>query len=104
MTKDIVDVIIGEMLFDRYDVYASLTGVKALKVFKPFEDADLVNDAEGKDVDTEDYDVKIASSHCSDLALGYIFCGCSFCMASRLVDVTKSVSETGCSSTCMEGK
>lgn len=76
----------------------------ALKVFNLFVEVDKVGDAEGEDVNVETYEVNIASSGYFDLVPGYHSCGCSFRMASRLVDVTKSLSKMGCLSRCMEGK
>jgi hypothetical protein len=104
INKDIVDVIIGDILFDPDDVDASPTRARALEIFKLFEDADRTDGAGGADVNIEAYEVKIASSRCFDLVLGYVSCGSSFRTTSRLVDFTKSVSRMGCFSGCTEGK
>jgi hypothetical protein len=94
INKDIVEVIIGDMLFDPDDADASPTRARALEIFKLFEDADRTDGAGGEDVNVEAYEVKIASSRCFDLVLGYVSCGSLFRVTSRLVAVTKSCPES----------
>jgi hypothetical protein len=105
--QGIVDVIIGDMLFDPDDVDTAPTRARALEIFKLIVDPDRIDGGDG--VDGEDvqpvlYEVKIASSRCFDLVLGFVSCGSSFRMSSRLADVTKSVSNMGCFAGCTEGK
>lgn len=72
INKNTVDVIIGKRLFDPDDIDASLTHERALEVFNLFGDADYCEDAEREGVNVEAYEVKIASSRCFDLVLGYV--------------------------------
>lgn len=104
INKNIIGFIVGKMLFDSDYVDASLTGMRALVVYKLFEDANWVDDAEEEDVNIENYEVKIASYRFFDVVLGYAPYGCSFQMASRLVENKQSVSKIGCFSGCTEWK
>lgn len=89
--RDIVEVIIGNLLFDPVDEETQCTREKALAVFKPFEDAvvrENASDAE-QDLNRDVYRVKISSVRRFKMVLGFISMGASFRSASRFVDVAR---------------
>jgi hypothetical protein len=92
VSKDIVDVIIGDMLFDPDDDASTSTREKALSVFVVHQDPNR-----------KDYQVKIRSARCFDLVVGFVAAGVSFRMASRLATHTQDVSKMGCFKRCSEG-
>lgn len=74
--KDIIEILIGEMLFDENDEDEQMTKERVLKMFtmKPMEDI---------------YTYKIKNLHLFHLCLQFIACGSSICLTSRLVNATK---------------
>ena len=103
--RDIVDVLIGELLFDPDDVENQKTKQRVLQVFKPFPDASTTPATEvDEDANRDAYEVVIRSSRLFFLVLGYISKGSSFRMASRLCDVTRQVTKMSCFSGASEDR
>lgn len=105
--RDIVDVIIGDMLFNPDDEEAVPTRERALQVFK------LVSITEPEAADEEGeqdvtnmarYKVEIKSSRLFHLLVGFVACGSSFRMAARLVNITKTVSHMSCFGGCNQAR
>ncbi len=104
INRDIVDVIIGDMLFNPDDEESAPTRERALNIFKIFADADMDNDDGEQDLNRDAYKVEIKSSRLFNLIVGFIACGASFRMSSRLVCVTKTISHMSCFGGCSEGR
>ena len=66
--------------------------------------ADVDNDDGEQDLNRDAYKVKIQSSRLFNLVVGFIACGASFRMSSRLVCVTKTISHMSCFGGCSEGR
>jgi hypothetical protein len=99
VNRDIVDVIIGDLLFDPDDEDVALSRERALSLFRLSEDV-IGNVSNAQDA----YTVTIKSSKQFRLAQRFVACGASFRMASRLIAETKD--ETGLSflAGCSEGR
>jgi hypothetical protein len=104
--RDIVEVIIGDMLFDPDDEVTQSTRERALAVFKPLEDAAVAvdaddSDAREQDLNREAYRVKITSVCRFKMVIGFISMGASFHSASRFVGVAREICKSsflvGCS-------
>ena len=73
---DIVEVIIGDLLFNPDDELTQATRERALAVFRPLEDAAVADDAgTGQDMNLEAYRVKITSVCRFKMVLGFILMG-----------------------------
>jgi hypothetical protein len=102
--RDVVDVIIGDLLFDPDDESTQATRERALAVFKPLEDAAVaVDDDEAQDLNLEAYRVKISSVRRFRMVLGFIAGGASFRSASRFVGVAREICKAGYLTGCSEG-
>lgn len=83
INKDIVDVIIGGMLFDPDDDTPTCTREKSLAIFVMIKNAaDPVDGAEDVDADQdrsrEAYIAETKSARCFDLVVGYVAIGVPF--------------------------
>eukprot|EP00171_Calliarthron_tuberculosum_P002636 IDg2636t1 len=104
INRDIVDVIIGDMMFNPDDEESAPTRERALQIFKLFPDANGDGDDGEQDLNREAYKVEIKSSRLFHLVVGFVACGTSFRMATRLVSTTKAVSHMSCFGGCSEGR
>ena len=87
MNKTIVDIIIGEMLFDGDDPNEEASKERALSIFvdniqtgENIDDSDLIHDR---------YVVTIKNPAQFDLVVDYVSVGASFRMASSILQMTK---------------
>ena len=94
--RDIVEKVIGDLLFDVDDESVQITRARALSVFKLHEDA-LPED------NIEVYCVKIESVLRFKMVLGFVSKGASFRSASRFVDVAREVTKLSYLQGCSEG-
>ncbi|KAH9265975.1 hypothetical protein BASA83_010885 [Batrachochytrium salamandrivorans] len=90
INKDIVDIIIGDLLFHPDDV-EGISHTRALTLFKLAVDEEDNRDPEQQSVDN--YVVTVKMTQRFNLCVRYIACGATFRMASRLMQVT--VEESG---------
>ncbi|KAI9915789.1 hypothetical protein PsorP6_007916 [Peronosclerospora sorghi] len=95
-SRDIVEKVIGDLLFDVDDESIHLTRARALSVFKLHEDALQEDNA---DV----HSVKIESVLRFKMVLGFVSKGASFRSASRFVDVAREVTKLSYLQVCSEG-
>ena len=92
--RDVVEVLVGSMLFYPNDKETQGTRERALAVFKHLHDDAALNDDEApgeQDMNREEYYVTITSVCKFKIVLGFISMGASFRSASRLVDVARKV-------------
>eukprot|EP00171_Calliarthron_tuberculosum_P004509 IDg4509t1 len=85
-TSDIVDVMIGELLFDIDDESVASNRAKALSIFKLHPDVAL-------DCNEDVYYVKLVSVRRFKMVLGFVSKGASFRSAARFVDVAREVTK-----------
>lgn len=96
----IVDVIIGDLIFNHNDKSAHSTDEGALAVFVLIEDAAVVRDggysaAREQDLDREAYRVKIESVRIFKMVLGFIAKWISFRGASGFVNLARTICKAG---------
>ncbi|KAH6570906.1 hypothetical protein BASA60_007513 [Batrachochytrium salamandrivorans] len=100
INKDIVDIIIGDLLFYPDDV-EGISHTRALTLFKLAVDEEDNRDPEQRPVDN--YMVTVKMTQRFNLCVRYIACGATFRMASRLMQATVEESRLaylrGCSDT-----
>jgi hypothetical protein len=98
--RDVVEVIIGELLFDPDDTDTQPTRDRALSIFKPLEDAALALGGDGEDLA---YTVVIKHVRRFRLVQGFISKGASFRSASKFVGVARDVCKNSFLAGCSEG-
>jgi hypothetical protein len=96
--RDIVDVVIGDLLFNPDDDEEELTRERALAFFKLSSDAG--DDAESQDA----YSVIVKSSRLFRLAIKFVSCGSTFRMASQLFHQVRAETGLGYLSGISDGK
>ena len=87
--KGIVNVIIGEMLFQEDDANEEITKECDLIIFGDVLDASEANDADAADVDTARYCIRLKNPAQFYLIADYLSVGVSFRMVSRILAMTK---------------
>lgn len=88
--RDVVDIIIRDVLFDPDDKSTQSTRERAFAMFKPLEDTEVAlddNEDGAQDLNLEAYSVKISSFRRIKMVLGFVSMGASFRSASRFVGV-----------------
>ena len=107
LNKPIVEVIIGEMMYDPDDEDVELSRARALSLFTLQEDA-IEHDGEGdqsqESSNVDAYTTTIKSPTQFRLAIRFVACGSSFRMASRLIAETKDEMGSGTLVGCTEIK
>jgi hypothetical protein len=101
--RDVVEVIIGDLLFDPDDTETQPTRERALSIFKPFEDAARAPGGDGEDLNLEAYTVVIKHVRRFRMVQGFISMGASFRSASKFVGVARDVCKNGFLAGCSEG-
>ena len=104
--RDVLEVLVGSMLFDTDDEETQGTRKRALAVFKHRHDDAALNDNKApgeQDMNHEAYYVTIASVRKFKIVLVFILMGASFCSASRLVDVARKVCKASYLVGCSQG-
>ena len=86
--KGIVDIIIGEMLFHPDDSNDDVTKERALAIFGNVIERGEDNEQDS-DLQTDCYRMSIKNDAQFLLVIDYISAGASFCMASKIVQMTK---------------
>lgn len=86
INRDIVEVMIGDMLFDADDDTMNCTRSRALSIFNERDDA-------GPDDNIEVYSVNIKAARRFKMVLGFVAKGASFRAASRFVAVARDVTK-----------
>ena len=102
VNKDIVDVIVGEMLFHPDDANDETTKERALSIFE-----DVVGpeeNAQDSDLQTDRYRIPIKNPIQFRIIVGYVGGGASFRMASRFLQLTKDLTGLASLGSASEGK
>eukprot|EP00171_Calliarthron_tuberculosum_P002966 IDg2966t1 len=86
INRDIVEVMIGDMLFDVDDEAMHSSRSRALSIFKKRDDA-------GPEDNIEVYSVNIKAARRFNMVLGFVANGASFRAASRFVDVARDITK-----------
>lgn len=94
--RDIVEDLIGDLLYDVDDEDVHSSRSRALSIFKEHEDAAATDNEEV-------YSVKILSVRRFKMVLGFVAKGASFRSASRFVDVAREVTKLSYLRGCSEG-
>ena len=97
INRDIVEVVVGDLLFDPDDDEEELTRERALALFK-------LQDAEGDAEDKYAYSVIVKSSRLFRMAIKFIACGSTFRMTARLLHEVRTETGLGYLSGISEGK
>lgn len=99
--KDIVDVIIGDMLFQEDDSNEEITKERALRIFEDVLDP---SEDEAADVATAGYRIHLRNPSQFYLIADYLSVGVSFRMASRILAMTKDGTGLASLGSVSEGK
>ena len=102
--KGIVDVIIGEMLFQEDDANEKITKELALSIFGDVLDASEANDADAADVDTARYLIRLKNPDQFCLIADYLSVVALFRMASQILAMTKESTGLASLGSVSEGK
>ena len=103
--RNVVEILVGSMIFGHDDEETQDTCERALAVFKHHHDAALNdNEAPGEqDINCEAYYVTIASVRNFKIVLGFISMGALFCSSSCPVDVARKVCKSSYLAVCGQG-
>jgi hypothetical protein len=111
--RDIVEKVIGDLLFDPDDVSCQSTREKALAIFQHFDDAALDEESTGaapsaiipeQELNREAYFLRVNSIRMFKMVIGFVSKGASFRSASRFVAIAKDVTKMNYLSGCSEGR
>jgi hypothetical protein len=111
--RDIVEKVIGDLLFDPDDASCQSTREKGLAIFQHFDDAALDEESTGatpsaiipeQELNPEAYLVRVNSVRMFKMVIGFVSKGASFRSASRFVAIAKDVKKMNYLSGCSEGR
>jgi hypothetical protein len=98
INRRIVDVVVGDLLFDPNDDEVEMTRERALALFK------LADDTEDDEDAIDAYSVTVKSARLFRMTIKFVACGSSFRMASRLLQEVRDETGLGYLSGISEGK
>jgi len=100
--RDIVEDIVGDLLFDPDDEITQSTRERALAIFRALPDS-LSSSSADEELNRDAYRVTIKSVRLFNLVIGFVSKGASFRSAARFVDVAREVTKLTYLGGCSQG-